>query len=130
MAAPVVEVAEQLQRLGQAGGGGRVVPGPPLHQAQMVEGPGLAVPVVEVAEQLQRLGQAGGGGRVIPGQPLNKAQLIAGPALPCLSPTVPAAARAASPRVTASFQWPWNCRKSFIAIGIRTACTRCPWAAA
>ena len=81
MAVPVAEVAEQLQRLGQAGGGGRVVPGPPLHHAQLFEGPGLAAPVAEVAEQLQRPGQAGGGGRVVPGQPLHHAQLVEGPGL-------------------------------------------------
>ena len=55
LAAPVADVAEQLQRLLVAGGGGRVVPGQLVHDAQVVEGVGLAAPVTEAAEQLQRL---------------------------------------------------------------------------
>ena len=42
LAAPVAEVAEQLQRPAQAEGRGLVVPGPFLHHAQFGEGPGLA----------------------------------------------------------------------------------------
>ena len=87
LAAPVAQVAGQLQRPGQAGGGGRVVPSQPLHHAQLVEGAGLAAPVAQVAGQLQRPGQAGGGGRVVPGQLLHSAQLGegAGLALPVTS---------------------------------------------
>ena len=42
LAEPVAEMAEQRQGLLVAGGGGRVVPGQLLHDAQLVEGEGLA----------------------------------------------------------------------------------------
>ena len=63
----VAEVAEQRQGPLVAGGGGRVVPGQLLHQAQVGEGVGLGQPVARVAGQRQRLLVAGGGGRVVPG---------------------------------------------------------------
>jgi hypothetical protein len=46
-----------------------------LHDAQVVEGVGLAAPVTEGIVDCQRLGQAGGGGRVVPGRSLQAAQL-------------------------------------------------------
>ena len=65
MAVPVAEVAEQLQCLPAAGGGGLVVPAPPLDNAEIVEGVCLARPVAEVAVEPQRLGRAGDGGPVV-----------------------------------------------------------------
>ena len=55
-------------------GGGRVVAGQQSHQAELVEGPGLAEPVAEVAEQVQGLALVSGGGRVVPGQPSDPAK--------------------------------------------------------
>jgi hypothetical protein len=55
---PAAEVAEHAQRPGQVAGGGRVVPGQPLHHAQIAEGPGLAVAVADVAEQPHALASA------------------------------------------------------------------------
>ena len=52
---PVAQVAGQLQRPGQAGGGGRVVPGQLLHDAQLGEDAGLALRVADRA----RSGQGG-----------------------------------------------------------------------
>ena len=46
-----------------AGGGGRVVAGLLLHDAEIVEGMSLARQVAEVAEQRQGLPEAGSGGR-------------------------------------------------------------------
>ena len=45
LAGKVAQVAEQLDGLGQAGGGGRVVAGQMLQQAELVEHAGLAGPV-------------------------------------------------------------------------------------
>jgi hypothetical protein len=50
LAVQVAEVTVQLQRLGQASGGGRMVPGQLLDHAQVVERPGLALSVADVAE--------------------------------------------------------------------------------
>ena len=73
----VAEVTEQRQGLLLAGGGGRVVPGQLLQQAQAAEGPpGRAV--AERAGQRQGLLVAGGGGRVVPGQHPQEAQLVEG----------------------------------------------------
>ena len=81
MPLPVADAAEQFQCLGLAGGGGRVVPGQPLHKAQLIKGAGLAAPVAGAAEQFQRLGLAGGGGRVVPRQFLDNAQRVKGAGL-------------------------------------------------
>jgi hypothetical protein len=49
LAAPVAEVAEQLQRPGQGSGGSRVIPGQLLTDAQLVQDPGFALPVAACA---------------------------------------------------------------------------------
>ena len=45
----VAEVTEQRQGLLLAGGGGRVIPGQLLHQAQVADGVGLSAPVTSAA---------------------------------------------------------------------------------
>ena len=47
----VAEVTEQRQGLLQAGGGGRMIPGQLLHQAQVANGVGLSAPVAHAAGQ-------------------------------------------------------------------------------
>src|SRR5262249_11089963 len=75
----VAEVTEQCQGPLVTGGGGRIVPGPLLHEAQGVEGMGLGKPGTEGAGQPQGLLLAGRGGRerggrVVPGLFLDDAQ--------------------------------------------------------
>ena len=57
-----------------AGGGGRVVPGLLLDEAEVVQGVGLAEQVTEVTEQGQGPVLAGNRGRVVPGLLLQAAQ--------------------------------------------------------
>ena len=51
----VAQVTAERQGLPQGSGGGRVVPGQPLHGTQFGEGVGLAGPVTGVAVEFQRL---------------------------------------------------------------------------
>src|SRR5262249_1015255 len=60
VAKPVAEGAEQFEGPLVAGGGGRVVPGVLLDEAEVVEGVGLAEQLAVVAEQRQRPLLAGG----------------------------------------------------------------------
>jgi len=64
-----------------AGGGGRVVPGQPLHDPELIEGAGDGVPVADVSEESQCLLEASGGGRVVTGPPLHTTQAGQGTAL-------------------------------------------------
>jgi hypothetical protein len=49
LAVPIGDVAEYLQRLLQTGGGGRVVPGQPMHMAQAAEDSTLARPFADLS---------------------------------------------------------------------------------
>src|SRR5262249_41967521 len=82
LAEQVAEVAEQLKGLLVAGGGGRVVAGLLLDEANVVEGVGLADQLAEIAEQRQGLPLAGGGGRVVPGFLLHDTQGVESISLP------------------------------------------------
>ena len=72
-----------------AGGGGPVVPGQLLHEAEFVAGEALGGRFAEVTERLQRLLVAGSGGRVVAGQPLQHAELIENPGLAVAVALVP-----------------------------------------
>ena len=69
-----------------AGGGGLVVPGVLVHQAQMVERMGLAALVAEVPVQRRGLGEGSGGSGVIPPQLLQQPSSSRVPAWPGRSP--------------------------------------------
>jgi hypothetical protein len=68
------DLAQRLQRLLVAGGGGRVAAGQPVQHAELVEDPGLPVAVAEVAAQRLGLVESGGSGRISAGQRLHVAQ--------------------------------------------------------
>ena len=76
----MADVAEQLERLLDAGNGSRVVAGQQLHAAQVVEGVGLAAPVGLAGEQFQGLPVAGGGGVAV-GQLVRETDPVEGIAL-------------------------------------------------
>src|SRR5262249_58262773 len=82
LAEQVAKVAEQLKGLLMAGGGGRVVAGLLMDEADVVEGVGLADQLAEVAEQRQGLPLAGGRGRVVPGFLLHDTQGVEAISLP------------------------------------------------
>jgi hypothetical protein len=85
----VAEVAEQRQGLLLAGGGGRVVPGQVLHQAQVVQGGSLSEAVAGPAGQRQGLLLVSGGGRVVTGQHVKEARWLRTLAWPGRSPASP-----------------------------------------
>src|SRR5262245_31058180 len=75
LAAPVTELANEHQGLLVAGGGGWVVSGQHVQEAQLVEGASLARPAVDIAVERERPGQGCGGGRIVPRLPLQYTQL-------------------------------------------------------